>query len=99
MGLYFGGLPFHNNLFLNLIVLVILYWISIFFGFLDFFDFWKFFQVLFRPLYSFLFQHATISGQICPYCESKWGWKKFDHLDDHVTKHHVLEMQSPVQTW
>ena len=45
------------------------------------------------------FQHSVISGQICPYCDSKWGWKKVDRLDEHVAKFHVLEMQSPVQTW
>ncbi len=42
--------------------------------------------------------HATISGMICPYCDCKWGAKKFDHLDEHVKKHHLLEMQSPIQT-
>ena len=42
--------------------------------------------------------HAVISGQICPYCDSKYGAKKFDDLDTHVSKYHVLEMQSPVQT-
>jgi hypothetical protein len=42
--------------------------------------------------------HAVLSGQICPYCDAKWGSKKFDDLDSHVAKYHVLEMQSPVQT-
>ena len=42
--------------------------------------------------------HATISGQICPYCDCKYGAKKFDNLDSHVTKHHLLDMQSPMQT-
>ena len=42
--------------------------------------------------------HAQISGQICPYCDCKYGAKKFDNLDAHVSKHHVLEMQSPIQT-
>jgi len=46
-----------------------------------------------------IFQHATISGQICPYCDNTWGWKKFNNLDEHVSKYHMLEMQSPVQTW
>ena len=46
----------------------------------------------------FLEHHAVISGQICPYCDCKYGAKKFDNLDEHVAKHHVLEMQSPVQT-
>ncbi len=42
--------------------------------------------------------HAILSGLICPYCDAKWGAKKFDDLDAHVAKTHVLEMQSPVQT-
>ena len=42
--------------------------------------------------------HAILSGQICPYCDCKYGAKKFDNLDSHVSKHHVLDMQSPVQT-
>ena len=42
--------------------------------------------------------HSVISGEICPYCDSKWGWKKFDNLDEHVTKYHPFEMQSPIQT-
>ena len=42
--------------------------------------------------------HAQLSGQICPYCDSRYGAKKFDDLDSHVAKYHGLEMQSPVQT-
>ncbi|CAB4055037.1 KRAB [Lepeophtheirus salmonis] len=42
--------------------------------------------------------HAVISGQICPYCDSKWSRRKFDELDAHVKKYHILEMQSPIQT-
>ena len=42
--------------------------------------------------------HSILSGQICPYCDCKYGAKKFDNLDNHVSKYHVLDMQSPVQT-
>jgi DNA-directed RNA polymerase subunit RPC12/RpoP len=42
--------------------------------------------------------HSAVSGQICPYCDSKYSVKKFDALDEHVSKYHVLVMQSPVQT-
>lgn len=37
--------------------------------------------------------HATVSGLICPYCS-----RKFNHLDAHANKYHLLEMQSPIQT-
>ena len=39
--------------------------------------------------------HATLSGQICPYCPYT---RKFDNLDEHVLKYHEFVMQSPVQT-
>ena len=39
--------------------------------------------------------HATVSGEICPYCPYT---RKFDNLDDHVVKYHEFVMQSPVQT-
>ena len=39
--------------------------------------------------------HATVSGDICPYCPHT---RKFDNLDEHVIKYHEFVMQSPVQT-
>ena len=42
--------------------------------------------------------HAVLSGKICPYCERKSHLKKFENLDEHVQKHHLLQMQSPIQT-
>ena len=42
--------------------------------------------------------HARISGQICPYCTSRFAPKKFDDLDGHVAKYHLFEMHSPIQT-
>lgn len=39
--------------------------------------------------------HATVSGEICPYCPYT---RKFDNLDEHVVKYHEFVMQSPVQT-
>ena len=42
--------------------------------------------------------HSVISGDICPYCDGKWGWRKFDNLEEHVNKYHTFEMQSPIQT-
>ena len=39
--------------------------------------------------------HATVSGEICPYCPYT---RKFDNLDEHVIKYHEFVMQSPVQT-
>eukprot|EP00095_Tigriopus_kingsejongensis_P002958 snap_masked-scaffold243_size241480-processed-gene-1.11 protein:Tk02958 transcript:snap_masked-scaffold243_size241480-processed-gene-1.11-mRNA-1 annotation:"unnamed protein product" len=37
--------------------------------------------------------HSVVSGLICPYCS-----KKFDDLDGHAHKYHLLEVQSPIQT-
>ena len=42
--------------------------------------------------------HAVISGHICPYCDSKYGAKKFVDIDRHVQQFHVIEMQNPIQT-
>ena len=39
--------------------------------------------------------HASVSGDICPYCPYT---RKFDNLDEHVIKYHEFVMQSPVQT-
>jgi hypothetical protein len=41
--------------------------------------------------------HTLISGEICPYCDNKWGPKKFDNLDEHVNKYHFWDTQSPIQ--
>ena len=41
--------------------------------------------------------HSKISGEACPYCDSKWGWKKFDELDNHVEKHHRSRGESKTQ--
>ena len=52
----------------------------------------------FLPLQHQLDIHSIISGEICPYCDCKWGWKKFDNLDEHVAKYHLFEMESPIQS-
>lgn len=58
----------------------------------------KTFQDANEAIKHHLDMHALVSGLICPYCDCKYGSKKFDDLDSHVEKYHVLEMQSPVQT-
>ena len=42
--------------------------------------------------------HSRISGDICPYCDNKWVWRKYVDLDSHVSKYHPGKMSSKVQT-
>ena len=41
--------------------------------------------------------HSRISGNICPYCDNKWSWRKYDDLDSHVRKYHSSKMNSTTQ--
>ena len=50
-------------------------------------------SVVLNPRFSY-----RISGNICPYCDNKWCWRKYDDLDSHVARFHSNKMNSKIQS-